>query len=144
MSVAKAPAGERIQTIHADLARPTPAVGWANSESSTLLARLEGRFELVMMLAVIHHLLLLEQIPLAAILELCHRLTRRFLVVEWVPATDPMFVSLMRGRDDLYGSLSEADLMAACEGRFRLVREQRLGNGRVLFLFERQDGAPAA
>jgi SAM-dependent methyltransferase len=144
MSLAKEPAGQRIQTIHADLARPTPAVGWANGESSALLPRLEGRFELVMMLAVIHHLLLLEQIPLAAILELCHRLTRRFLVVEWVPATDPMFVSLMRGRDDLYGSLSEADLMAACEGRFRVVREERLGNGRVLFLFERQDGAPAA
>jgi SAM-dependent methyltransferase len=129
-----------IQTIHADLARPTPAVGWENRESSALLPRLEQQFEMVMMLAVIHHLLLLEQIPLRAILLLCHRLTARWLVVEWVPATDPMFISLMRGRDDLYGSLSESDLMHACDGLFRVEKRQALGNGRILFLFERCDG----
>jgi hypothetical protein len=127
-----------IQTIHADLARPTPALGWENRESSSLLSRLEGQFELVLLLAVIHHMLLLEQIPLVAILDLCLRLTRHLLVVEWVPATDPMFVSLMRGRDALYGSLTEADLLTACEGRFRTVRRQVLDNGRILFLFERQ------
>jgi SAM-dependent methyltransferase len=126
----------KIQTIHADLARPTPALGWENRESSALLPRLEGQFEMVMLLAVIHHLLLLEQIPLRAILELCHRLTKRFVMVEWVPATDPMFVSLMRGRDALYGSLSERDLVAACEGLFAVVRRDELGNGRVLLLLE--------
>ncbi len=129
-----------IQTIHADLARPTPAVGWENRESSALLARLEQQFDVVMLLAVIHHLLLLEQIPLRAILLLCRRLTKRFVVVEWVPASDPMFVSLMRGRDDLYGSLSEADLMSACEGLFEVVRRETLGNGRVLLLMERSFG----
>jgi FkbM family methyltransferase len=130
----------RIQTIHADLARPTPAVGWENRESSALLPRLEGQSEMVMLLAVIHHLLLLEQIPLRSIVRLCHRLARRFVVVEWVPATDPMFVSLMRGRDALYGSLSEGDLDAACEGLFSMVRTETLGNGRILYLLERISG----
>jgi SAM-dependent methyltransferase len=139
-SVAK---GLKIQTIHADLARPTPAVGWENRESSALLPRLEGQFEMVMLLAVIHHLLLLEQIPLRAIMQLCHRLTKRFLVVEWVPATDPMFVSLMRGRDSLYGSLSERDLLAACESLFSVVRTETLGNGRILYLLERNSGESA-
>ena len=132
--------GLKIQTIHADLARPTPAVGWENRESSALLPRLEGQFEMVMLLAVIHHLLLLEQIPLRSIVELCHRLTRRFVVVEWVPAVDPMFVSLMRGRDALYGSLSEHDLVAACDGLFSVVRKETLGNGRILYLLERISG----
>jgi SAM-dependent methyltransferase len=126
-----------IETIHADLARPTPAVGWDNSESMTLLGRLEGQFDVVMMLAVIHHLVLMEQIPLAAIVELCGRLTRRYLIVEWVPVEDPMFQSLMRGRDSLYGALSEGDLLAACDGHFVVLRRQALENGRVLFLFEK-------
>jgi hypothetical protein len=126
-----------IQTIHADLARPTPAAGWETGEQSALLARLEAQSELVMMLAVIHHLILMEQIPIPAILELMHRLTRRYLIVEWVPVSDPMFQSLMRGRDTLYGALSEADLLAAAAGRFRVVRQQTLGNGRMLFLFEK-------
>jgi len=129
-----------IQTIHADIARPTPAVGWENAESLALLPRLEGQFDLVLMLAVIHHLLLMEQIPLPAILALCSRLTRRHLVVEWVPVEDPMFQSLMRGRDALYGSLSEADLLAACAGRFNVLDRHALGNGRVLFLLEKAAG----
>jgi SAM-dependent methyltransferase len=127
-----------IQTIHADISRPTPAVGWNNAESTALLLRLAGQFDLVMMLAVIHHILLLEQIPLPAILDLMHALTRDLLLIEWVPVTDPMFQSLMRGRDDLYGSLSTADLFHACENKFTLLREQTLGNGRILYLFRRK------
>jgi SAM-dependent methyltransferase len=130
-----------IQAIHADIARPTPAAGWENTESVALLPRLEGQFDLVLMLAVIHHLLLMEQIPLPAILDLCHRLTRRHLILEWVPVEDPMYQSLMRGRDSLYGSLSEGDLLAACTGRFHVMERHALDNGRVLFLFERSGAA---
>jgi SAM-dependent methyltransferase len=126
-----------IQTIQADIARPTPAVGWENSESIALLPRLEGQFDLVLMLAVIHHLILMEQIPLPAILALCSRLTRRHLVIEWVPVQDPMFQALMRGRESLYGALSEADLLAASATHFRQLDRQALKNGRVLFLFEK-------
>jgi hypothetical protein len=129
--------GLPIQTIHADIARPTPAVGWENAESMALLPRLEGQFDLVLMLAVIHHLLLMEQIPLPAVLALCHRLTRRHLVLEWVPVEDPMYQSLMRGRDSLYGYLSEADLLAACDGRFHVLNRQTLENGRILFHLEK-------
>jgi hypothetical protein len=131
--------GLPIQTIHADLARPTPAVGWDNSESIALLSRLEGQSDLVLMLAVIHHLILMEQIPLPSIMALCQRLTRRHLIVEWVPVEDPMFQSLMRGREDLYGSLTENNLLAACVGRFKLIHQHKLGNGRILFLFEKSE-----
>jgi hypothetical protein len=124
-----------IQTIHADLARPTPAVGWENRETSTLLHRLEAQSDLVLMLAVIHHLILMEQIPIRSIIDLAYRLTWRYLVIEWVPVTDPMFQSLMRGRDTLYGSLTEDDLLTACQGRFHTLRRQPLENGRILFLF---------
>jgi SAM-dependent methyltransferase len=127
-----------IQTIQADIARPTPAVGWDNGESSGLLTRLEGRFELVLMLAVLHHLLLADQIPLPRIIELCGQLTRRYLVIEWVPVSDPMYQEMMRGRDDLYGSLTEADLLSACAAGFQLLRQTMLGNGRTLFLFEKK------
>lgn len=123
-----------IQTIHADLARPTPAVGWDNRETSTLLHRLEAQSEMVLMLAVIHHLILMEQIPISAILDLAYKLTWRYLVLEWVPVSDPMFQSLMRGRDDLYGALTEDDLLKACESRFHILRRQPLENGRILFL----------
>ncbi len=124
-----------IQTIHADLARPSPAVGWENGETSTLLHRLRAQSEMVLMLAVIHHLILMDQIPLRAILELAYSLTWRYLVLEWVPVSDPMFQAMMRGRDALYGSLCEDDLLRAGASRFHVLRRQPLSNGRVLFLF---------
>jgi SAM-dependent methyltransferase len=126
-----------ILTLHADLARPTPASGWEHAETGRLLPRLEGRFDMVMLLAVIHHLLLLEQIPPPRIIALCHRLTLRHLVIEWVPAGDPMFQEMMRGRDHLYGHLTEQSLLKACAGQFRLLRQDSLQNGRILYLFEK-------
>jgi 2-polyprenyl-3-methyl-5-hydroxy-6-metoxy-1,4-benzoquinol methylase len=127
-----------IQTIHADLARPTPSVGWENRETSTLLQRLEGHSDLVLMLAVIHHLILMEQIPLRSIIDLAYRLTSKHIVIEWVPVTDPMFQSLMRGRDSLYGALTEGDFLNACSGRFRALERHPLENGRILFLLAKE------
>lgn len=79
----------------------------------------------------------MEQIPIPAIIELTHRLAKQYWLVEWVPVSDPMYQSLMRGRESLYGSLSDADLLAACVGRFNLLRQQALTNGRILFLFKK-------
>jgi len=128
--------GLNVLTLHADLARPTPAAGWENAEQSALLTRLERQFEMVMLLAVIHHLILMEQIPLERIMALCARLTKKHLIVEWVPVSDPMYQSLMRGRDELYGALTEVDLLNAAASYFHPVRQQKLGNGRILFLLE--------
>jgi hypothetical protein len=99
-----------------------------------------GRFDLVLMLAVIHHLILREQVPLGHIAEVCACLTTRWLVLEWVPPSDPMYQEWLRGRDDLYGRLSEDDLRRAFSPLFTVADRSALGNGRVLFLLERLHG----
>jgi len=129
--------GLAITPLVANIARPTPAVGWKNSEQLSLLDRLEGQFDFVLMLAVIHHLILREQLPLRHIAELCSSLTRRWILLEWVPPSDPMYQEWLRGRDDLYGRFTEDDLFRAFSPYFQLQSRQRLENGRVLLLFER-------
>jgi SAM-dependent methyltransferase len=126
-----------ITVLVANIARPTPAAGWRNREHFSLLDRLTGGFELVLMLAVIHHLILREQLPLTHIAGLCAGLTRRWLLLEWVPPSDPMFQEWLRGRDDLYGHLTEDNLTQAFATHFAVVDRARLGNGRVLLLFDR-------
>jgi SAM-dependent methyltransferase len=133
--------GQAVTALVANIARPTPAVGWRNREQLSLLDRLSGKFDLVLMLAVIHHLILREQLPLAHIGDLCASLTRRWLVLEWVPPSDPMYQEWLRGRDDLYGSLSEDDLRHAFAPFFDVVDRTVLGNNRVLMLLER-NGEP--
>ncbi len=125
-----------IQPLIADPARPTPATGWRNAEWLSLLDRAQGRFDCVMMLGLIHHLLVTDQIPLREVVALMRDLTTRWAIVEWVPGTDPRFAELVRGRDDLYGHLNEAEFLAATEKHFSVATQGRLKNGRVLFLLE--------
>ncbi|MGB7189348.1 MAG: class I SAM-dependent methyltransferase [Acidobacteriaceae bacterium] len=125
-----------IQPILADPARPTPAVGWRNREWLSLLDRTQGRFDCVMMLGLIHHLLVTDQIPLVEVAALLRDLTTRWAVVEWVPASDPRFAELVRGRDELYGHLNEGLFTAAVAPYFTVVEQERLKNGRGLFLLE--------
>jgi len=125
-----------VTALVANPARPTPAVGWRNAESLSLLQRARGRFDCVMMLGLIHHLLLSEQIPLAEVVALARELTTRWAIVEWVPVKDPRFQDLMRGRDELYGHLDEAGLLDAFAKHFTVVRRDVLPNGRVLFLLQ--------
>jgi hypothetical protein len=61
-----------------------PAADWEYSESFSFQERATGHFDLVRMLAVIHHLLLQARIPLDRTASLCHRLTRKHLLLEWV------------------------------------------------------------
>ncbi len=125
-----------VMPLVANAARPTPAVGWRNAESLALLDRARGRFDCVMMLGLIHHLLLSEQIPLCEIARLLRELTTNWAIVEWVPATDPRFVDLMRGRDALYSHLDEAQFGAAIEKHFTVMLRDALPNGRVMFLLQ--------
>jgi 2-polyprenyl-3-methyl-5-hydroxy-6-metoxy-1,4-benzoquinol methylase len=125
-----------IQPILADAARPTPAVGWRNAEGLSLLDRTRGRFDCVLMLGLIHHLLIADQIPLAQVAGLLRELTTHWAIVEWVPATDPRFGDLVRGRGDLYGHLNEEQFAATMEQHFRVALKEPLKNGRTLYLLE--------
>jgi SAM-dependent methyltransferase len=131
-------AGLPILPLVADAARPTPAVGWCNTESLTLLERAHGRFDCVMMLGILHHLLLADQIPMADVAALLASLTRRSSIVEWVPKTDVRYIDLCRGRDELYQHLDEDLFVEQFTRYFTVLSREQLTNGRVLFLFEKK------
>jgi SAM-dependent methyltransferase len=126
-----------ILPLVVDFARPTPASGWENEESLSFLERAEGRFDVVLLLGVLHHLQLSDQIPIERIAALSARLTRQVIVAEWISTGDPMFRALLRGRDAHYGWLNEQVFLAAFRRWFRTVERQVLPNGRVLYLFEK-------
>lgn len=130
--------GKNILPLCVDLAYPTPAVGWENSETASFLSRCSGHFDTVMMLAVIHHLLLHSQIPMDRIAALCGNLTTKNLILEWVPPTDVKFRELLRGRDDIYAHITETLFREAFAGHFTVVNELTLSNGRILLHFKRR------
>jgi SAM-dependent methyltransferase len=131
--------GLDIQPLVVDLTRPTPSVGWRNAECSSFLDRASGTFDVVLMLAVIHHMLVSERIPLSQILELAAELTNRFLVIEFVAPNDPMFRVLTRGREHLHEDLTLELFEQTASRFFEIVRSQRLGESkRWIYLMRRR------
>jgi SAM-dependent methyltransferase len=95
-------AGADVLPLVVDFARPTPSAGWAGREHTSFLDRAAGHFDCALMLAVMHHLLVSERIPLDRILEAAAEVTTRWLVLEYVGPRDPLFRRLARGREDLH------------------------------------------
>lgn len=130
--------GLDILPLAVDLSRPTPAAGWANAETLSFVDRAKGGFDMVMMLAVIHHLLLSAQVPLEPIADMARRLTRKHLLIEWIPPADPKFQELLRGRQSIYGHLIEEAFRSAFSKHFAWIEERKLENGRSLHLLEKR------
>ena len=129
-----------ILPLVVNLARPTPAFGWRNEECPSFLDRSRARFDSVLMLAVLHHLLVTEQIPLSAILELAAELTSEHLIIEFVAPGDPMFRHLVRGRAELFTGLTKESFEAAAGRWFELVRVENINQTRSLYLLHKRSG----
>jgi SAM-dependent methyltransferase len=132
--------GLDILPMVVDLARPTPSTGWANRERISFLDRAEGKFDLVVMLALIHHLLVTERIPLGDILAVAARLTNDLLVIEYVGVEDPMFKRIARGRDHLHADDTPERFEAECRRHFEIVRKAKIESShRILYLLRKRE-----
>jgi hypothetical protein len=119
-----------------DLTNPSPDLGWALEERRSILRR--GPADVVMALALVHHLAIGNNVPLPMLSALFARLGR-WLIVEFVPKEDPMTQRLFAARRDVFGGYSLDGLRAALERDFRIVEEVRIEDSlRTLFLAERR------
>jgi predicted RNA methylase len=125
-----------------NLARPSPPLGWCNAECPSFLDRVRGRFDAVFMLALVHHLLVTDRIPLPEVLRLAAELTTSLLVIEYVPPEDPMFRQLTRGREKLHQDLNQRVFEEACARQFDILRAVALpGTQRRLYALRKRAGA---
>ncbi len=131
---------ERSETsvlpLVADLANPSPALGWACAERDSLTAR--GPADAVLALALVHHLAIAGNVPLPDVArwfsQLCHA-----LVVEWVPKDDPMVGRLLASREDIFDDYTAAAFEAALCEHFDIERREPVpGSSRVLYLLRRR------
>lgn len=127
-----------ILPLVVDFARPSPALGWRNQETSPFLARARGAFDTVFLLAVIHHLLLTERVPLSEIISLSAELTTRYAVLEYIGPDDPVVQRLARGREQLYSGMSAEFFENACAEHFAIEMKMPLpGSSRILYVLRK-------
>jgi 2-polyprenyl-3-methyl-5-hydroxy-6-metoxy-1,4-benzoquinol methylase len=111
-----------ILPLTVNIASPSPSTGWRNNECSSFLERAGGYFDCVFMLALVHHLLVTERIPLTQIIEQVAALTSDLAVIEFVAPDDEMFRRLTRGREALHVNDTRDAFEAALQTHFRTLR----------------------
>lgn len=122
-----------------NLARPSPGLGWRNAEASGFLSRAQGRFDVALLLAVVHHLTVTDGVALTEIFRLMAEIVTKGLIVEFVPTSDSMFERIIRNKEHLVPKLQRADFEAAFANWFELMSVESLpGSGRLLYCLARK------
>lgn len=123
--------GDGILPLVIDLADPSPGMGWRGRERRRLEER--GSPELVLLLAVVHHMVVGSNLPLTEVMDWVASL-RAEAVFEWVPPDDPMTQRLTANKrgGEVHSDYTEADLRRLISERFE-VRAETGFEGRILF-----------
>jgi hypothetical protein len=116
-----------------DLADPSPGLGWRGRERRRLEDR--GRPDLVLALALIHHLIISANLPLTEVVEWLVSL-RSEVVLEWVPPDDPMSrqLAVNKRQHEIHADYTEESLRSLMRDRFEIRDESQLEGRRLLHL----------
>jgi ribosomal protein L11 methylase PrmA len=123
-----------------DLTNPSPGIGWGNEERESFTQR--GPVDLVMALALVHHLAISNNVPLAGVAEYLARLGR-WLIVEFIPKEDSQVQRLLATREDIFPTYHQAGFEEAFRTCFRIAETRPIqGSKRVLYLMQNQPNLP--
>lgn len=129
----------KLLPLLVDLINPSPGLGWRSRERSSLEARAGA--DLVMALALIHHLAIGNNLPLGAIANF-FAACGEWLVIEFVPKEDSQVQRLLASRKDIFPDYHAGAFEAIFQRDFTLLsREEIPGSARTLYLFRCKTGA---
>ena len=120
-----------IMPMLGDVTDPSPGLGWDNTERSRLLDRVDA--DVVLALALVHHLAIGANVPLPMIASLFAQLAPH-AIVEFVPKEDAMVQRLLATRRDVFPDYDIARqyeiqaILAAADGIVTFV--ENLGDER--------------
>lgn len=121
-----------------DLGRPTPPQGWGGAEQPGFIERAEARFDMVLALALIHHLRFPGGVPLHMQFQQLAQFTQRWVVVEWVPENDDQVTSFIQRYHYHPSDYHHQGFQDAFAPYFRVHSHQELTQGgRAIYLLER-------
>jgi len=110
---------------------PSPNLGWRNMERKRIDER--GKPDLVLALALIHHVVIGGNIPLAEFVQWLRDLGGD-LVIEFVTRQDPMVATLLRNKEDHYADYDEQVFERELAARFRIAKREPLSSGtRIMY-----------
>ena len=120
-----------ILPLVSNLADPAPNLGWRGTERRALDQR--ARPDLILSLALIHHLVIGAHIPLQEFIAWLAGL-RAAVVLEFITRDDPMVQTLLRHTDDHYADYELGYFERCVAAAFAIRERQPLACGtRILY-----------
>jgi hypothetical protein len=127
---------DEILPVVLDLTNPTPSYGWGGEERDSLEHR--GPADLILALALIHHLAISNNVPLKKVAEYFSRLGKN-LVIEFVPKEDSQVQILLSTRADIFPNYTKEGFEAAFQHYFQIVETRAIaGSKRWLYLMQKR------
>jgi hypothetical protein len=128
--------GTKLLPLVLDLFNPSPPSGWLNQERSSIFDR--GNPDLVLALALVHHLAFTGNQPLENLADFFSRLAP-WLVIEFVPETDPQSRRLLAARRGIHHPYDRGHFEACFAKHFDLIISEPVSqSGRELYLMRRR------
>jgi hypothetical protein len=121
-----------------DLTNPSGGLGWAGEERLSLLQR--GPAQLVLALALVHHLAISNNLPFDRAARFFRRACR-FLVIEFVPKSDSQVQRLLASREDVFADYTQEAFERAFGEHFVIEHAERLKESeRTIYLMRARAG----
>ena len=120
--------------LQLDLTNPSTGIGWAHEERDSLEQR--GKADVVMALAIIHHIAISNNVPLEKVADYLSRLGNH-VIIEFVPKEDSQVKILLATREDIFVSYHIEGFEKAFTQYFDIVKKQQVGDSlRTLYLLK--------
>ncbi len=133
----KAEDNKAILPLLIDIANASPNLGWRGLERKALTER--GKPDLTICLALIHHIVISDNIPLKEFVGWLASLGAD-LVIEFVTKEDPMVKTLLRNKADNYTDYEIGYFEQCLSEAFDIARRERLvSNTRILYYAKSKD-----
>ncbi len=129
--------GTNILPLWIDITNPTPLFGWENSERDSLFTR--PKPDLILALALIHHLAIANNLPLGNLAQFFARHCQA-LIIEFVPKTDPQAKRLLAHRRDIFPGYNQENFEKEFTRFFAIEEKVPLKSSlRVLYLLTKKE-----
>ena len=120
-----------------DLTNPSSNIGWANEERRSFVDR--GPADLILALALIHHLIISNNIPLKKLSEFFKNNCNK-LIIEFIPKSDSQVQRLLLTREDIFNEYSKENFENAFQKYFKIKKSVPIvGSERILYLMEKTE-----
>lgn len=121
--------------LYLDLTNPSPAIGWGNTERSSIYQR--NKPNLIMALALIHHLVISNNIPLKKIAELFSSLSP-YLIIEFVSQDDTMVKKLLLSKKNVFEDYNKNNFEKIFGKYYKIISSKKILNSeRIIYFMER-------